>query len=172
MTSETIVIHVPLKSVQEFEVFRTEPFFSIDGSVMMLDLLPSTVLAHRDYTVYATGLISELNTCRAQHLSLHFLFSILFCFSPVTGGYYELVLTQSDALKVVEVCPYITWFLDPSSTRDYLIFTTPFFAQPHFASVVCPEGTTYKKVTGHLFIRITCFLRSTNLTTYPEQLHE
>ncbi len=46
-----------------------------------------------------------------------------------------------------------------------------FFTQPFFVTITCPEGSSYKEVTGHLAVRVACSLRSDNLTTFPEKLH-
>lgn len=37
-------------------------------------------------------------------------------------------------------------------------------------SVICPEGTTYQRVTGHYAIAEACYIRSTNITTYPSRI--
>ncbi len=45
LTSDTIVIHVPFRSKDDFDVFHTQPSpFFVNGSVMVMDLLASVVL--------------------------------------------------------------------------------------------------------------------------------
>ncbi len=61
LTSDAIVIHVPFKSQDEFEVYRLKPFpFSLNQSIMELDLPASVVMVRSDFSFYAIGTFSDL----------------------------------------------------------------------------------------------------------------
>ncbi len=73
MTSDAIVIHIPFKSQDEFEVYRLEPFpFSLNQSVMELDLPASVVMVRSDFSLYATGTFSDLKTCKTGIIICNF----------------------------------------------------------------------------------------------------
>ncbi len=57
LTSDAIVILVPFKSKEDFYVFRIQPFpFSVNGSVMIMDLPGSVVLIRKDFSLcYESG---------------------------------------------------------------------------------------------------------------------
>lgn len=172
LTSEAIVIHVPFRSKDVFEVYQLEPFpFSVNNSVMVLDLPATVVLIRNDLSLYATGQPSDLGSCKTEYHNLYFCSASLFAFLPLTGGICEVVLTQSDASKALETCPYR--HVAPKSLfhRRFSGFHYFFFTLPVFVTVVCPEGSTYREVAGHLAVRVACSLRSVNLTTFPETLH-
>ncbi len=60
LTSDSIAIHVPSQSGEAFEVFKLESFpFSANGSILTLDLPSSVVLVHRNFSIYATGRLSD-----------------------------------------------------------------------------------------------------------------
>ncbi len=81
------------------------PFFA-NGSIMTLDLPSSVVLAHRDFSVYATGRLWDSKGCSTESFSLYFCSASLFSFLPLTGGACEVIFTQSDAMKALSTCPY------------------------------------------------------------------
>ncbi len=98
LTSEAIVIHVPLASQEVFEVHQLEPFsFAVYGTIMSLNLPPFIVLISKDFTVYSAGHITDLQRCTTEYLHLYYCPASLFAFLPVTGGVCEVVLTQTDA---------------------------------------------------------------------------
>ncbi len=132
MTSDAIVIHVPFRTPDEFEAYRLEPFpFSVNGSTLELDLPSSVVLVYIDFSVYAAGLFSDLQSCKTGYLHLYFCSASLFAFLPVTVAICEVVLTQVDASKALEICPYRHVVTKPLFHRrfsgyQYFLFTQPY----------------------------------------------
>ncbi len=56
LTSDAIVIHVPCKFKDDFDVFHIQPFpFPVNGSLMTMDLPASVVLIHIDFSLFATS---------------------------------------------------------------------------------------------------------------------
>ncbi len=54
LTSEAIVIHVPFEYQEVFEVHQLEPFpFTVNGTIMSLNLPFSIVLISENFTVYS-----------------------------------------------------------------------------------------------------------------------
>ena len=47
-----------------------------------------------------------------------------------------------------------------------------FFMDVQYLAVVCPNGTSYKRVSGHYAVIDACFVRSANLTTFPTRFHD
>ncbi len=87
LTSDSVVIHVPFKSGDAFEVYQLESFpFSAKGYIMTLDLPSSMVLIHSDFSFYATGRLPDLQTCHTLHISLYFCSASLSEFLPPTTG--------------------------------------------------------------------------------------
>lgn len=174
LTSESIVIHVPFRSEHIFEVHRVEPFpFQVNGTVMTLDQPSSVVLINKDLTMYATGKLSDLDRCQTEYLHLYFCPASLFAFLPVTsGGICEVVLTQEDASKSLTLCPYKHLVPKPFFHTSFYGHHYFFFTQAYYVSVVCPDGSEYKEVSGHFAILNACSLRSDKLNTFPEKLHE
>ncbi len=172
-TSDSVIIHVPFKSGDIFEVYQMEPLASsVNSSLMTLDSSSSVVLMHHELSLYATTRPSDFHSCRTEHLHVYFCSASLFLFLPVTGNTCEVLLTRSDASLALSTCPYRylvprPFFHTGFSDLHYFYFTTS-----RFVSVVCPAGTKLHKVSGHLAIRIACFLHSSNLTTNPERLYE
>jgi len=173
LTSEAIVIHVPFQSPDVFEVHQIEPFpFSVNGTIMTLDLPPSVVLVSKDFSLYATGHLSDLQKCKSEYLHLYHCPASLFAFLPITGGICQVVLTQKIASKALSLCPYAHLTPQPLFHRTFFSHHYFFFTQPFFVSVVCSEGTVYKEVSGHFAVLAACYLRSANLTTFPSKLHQ
>ena len=172
ITTEDIVIHVPFQSNELFEVYEVEPFpFSINNSIMTLNLPPSVVLVSSDFTLFATGSLSDLQRCRTESLHHYHCPASLFAFLPITGGICEVVLTQQNATKALELCPYTE--LAPKSLYHRTFFSHHYFlfTDPLYISIICPEGTEYQEASGHLAVSFACKIRSANLTTFPSKFH-
>ncbi len=174
ITTNDIVIHVPFQSNDVFEAHEIEPFpFAVNGSLMTLDLPPSIVLISADFAMYATGSVTDLQKCRTEYLSYFHCPAYLFAFLPITGGVCEVVLTQKVHKHALELCPYTTlvnnnkMFHKTFFSHHYFFFTKPFYI-----SIVCPEGTVYKEVSGHLAVYFACYVHSANLSTFPSKLHQ
>ncbi len=173
LTSDTIVIYVPFRSSDKFEAYRLELFpFTVNGSTLELDLPSPVVLVHQDFSLYAAGPFSDLQSCKTGYQHLYFCSASLFAFLTVIGVISEVMLIQVDTSKSLEICPYRRVVTKPLFHRtcsgdQYFLFT-----QPYSVSIVCPNSLTYQEVSGHLAVRIACLLRSANLTTFPEKLHQ
>ncbi len=122
--------------------------------------------------MYATGSLSDFHRCLTDHLNMYFCSTSLFLCLPVTGNDCEIHLTQSNASMARSTCPYRYLVPRPFFHMRFSGFHYFCFTNSHFVFVVCPKGTKLQKVSGHLHIRIACFLHSSNLTTCPERLHE
>ena len=173
VTNDAIVIHVPFQSRDEFEVHQLEPFpFEVNGTLMSLNLPPSIVLISLDYSLYATGTVGDLQHCQSEYLHYYHCPASQFAFLPITGGVCEVVLTQKNASKALSLCPYME--LTPKFIFHKTFFSHHyfFFTRPFYVSIVCPEGTTYREVTGHFAVYLACHVRSANLTTFPSKLHQ
>jgi len=173
LTTDAIIIHVPFQSQDVFEVHQIEPFpFSVNGTIMTLDLPPSIVLISKDFALYAVGQLTDLQRCKTEYLHLYHCPASLFAFLPITGGVCEVVLTQKDASKALSLCPYTQLAPKPVFHRTFFNHHYFFFTQAFYVSIVCPEGPVYKEVSGHFAVLIACYLRSANLTTFPSKLHQ
>ena len=172
LTSDAVVIHVPFQSRDTFEVHQIEPFpFDLNGTIMMLDLPPSVVLIAKDFSLYAVSHMSALQKCRTEYHHLYHCPAYLFAFLPITGGICEVVLTQTDASKALSLCPYTQLAPKPLFHKNFFGFHYFYFTETVFVSVVCPNHTEYREVTGHLAVLIACYLRSAQLSTFPSKLH-
>ncbi len=88
LTSEAIVIHVPFQSKDVFDAYQLELFpFSVNDSVMVLDLHATVVLIRNDLPLYATGQMSDRVTCKTEYHNLYFCSASLFAFLPF-GRWY------------------------------------------------------------------------------------
>ncbi len=86
LISDFIVTHVSFKSGDAFEVYQLKLLpFSVNGSIMTLDLPSSTVLVHQDFSLYATSHLSDLHSVIRSILTC--IFALLhfscFCLSQV-----------------------------------------------------------------------------------------
>lgn len=172
LTSDAIVIHVPFQSRNTFEAHQIEPFpFETDDAILKLDLAPSVVLVAKDFSLYAVGDLSDLQKCRTEYRQLYHCPAYLFAFLPVTGEVCEVVLTQADASKALSLCPYTQLVPKPLFHQNFFGFNYFYFTKPVFVSIVCPNHTEYREVKGHLAVLIACYLRSTQLSTFPSKLH-
>ena len=115
--------------------------------------------------------MSDLLKCRTEYRHLYHCPAYLFAFLPVTGGICEVVLTQTDASKALSLCPYTQLAPKPLFHKNFFGFHYFYFTQHVFVSVVCPNYTEYMEVTGHFAILIACYLRSSQLSTFPSKLH-
>ncbi len=138
---------------------------------MIMDLPASVVLIRKDFSLFATSQFSDLGTCKTEHHDLYLCSASLFAFLPLTGGACEVVLTQTDAYKALELCPIRHIAPRPLFHRRFSGFHYFFFTQPFFETIACPEDSSYKAVTGHMAVRVACSLRSDNLTTFLGKLH-
>ena len=144
----------------------------VNESVFELDLTPTVVLVTRDFSLYATGPLSDLTSCHTGYQSLFFCSASLFAFLPVSGSHCEVALTRTNAEDALEVCPYRHVAPKPMFHRLFSGFHYFFFMESSFVSVVCPNGSTYREVSGHLAVRAACSLQSAQLKTFPETLHQ
>ena len=173
ITTDDIVIHVPFQSKDILDVFQLEPFpFSANDTLMVLDLPPSLVLISKDFTFYATASVTDLERCKTTYLHYYHCPAALFAFLPVTGGVCEVVLTQENNTKALELCPYTTSIQKPMFHKTFFSHHYFFFTYPFYISIICPEGTTYREVSGHLAVYFACYVHSANLTTFPSKLHQ
>lgn len=174
LTTTSIIIYIPFQSGHQFEAFRVEPFpFQIEGVAMTLDLESLIVLVNKDYTLYATIDISTLDKCKTEFSYQYLCQSSLFAFFPVSGaGVCEVILTQNDTQLALSLCPYRRLVPAPLYHRSFFGYHYFYFTEPYFVSVVCPEGSSYQNVSGHLAVPAACHLRSDKLSTFPEKLHQ
>ena len=173
LTHDSLVIHVPFRSADDFLVFRIEPFpFLVNDTIFELDLTTTVVLINRDVSLYATGPLSDLTSCHTGYQGLFFCSASLFAFLPVSGSHCEVALTRTNAEDALEVCPYRHVAPKPMFHRLFSGFHYFFFMESSFVSVVCPNGSTYREVSGHLAVRAACSLQSAQLKTFPETLHQ
>ena len=174
LTSEAIVIHVPFKSQDIFELYRLEPFpFAVNNVVMILDAESSLVLVKDDFSVYATNKFSTLSECRSEYRNLYFCPASLFAFLPVKGGgSCEVVLTKKDASAALSLCPYkqlVPKVMFHNSFQGHHYF---YFTEPLYVSVACPNGSAYQEVSGHFAVLTVCSLKSESFHVFPEKFHE
>ncbi len=140
---------------------------------MTLDHPSSVILINNDLTMYAIGKLSDLDKCQTEYLHLYFCPASLFAFQPVTSeGICEVVLTQEDASKALTLCPYRRLVPKPFFHTNFFGHHYFFFTQTYYVSVVCPDGSEYKEVSGHFAVLNACALRSDKLNTFPGKLHE
>ncbi len=83
----------------------------------------------------------------------------------------KVALTQNDGSKALNVCPYRHVVSKPLFHKRFSGYQYFLFTQSYFVSVVCSNSSTYQEVSGHFAVRVACFFRSANLTTFPEKLH-
>ena len=173
VTSESLVIHVPFQSQDIFEIHQIEPFpFEVNNTLLSLDLSPSMVLISKDFTVYAEGSVTDLEHCKQEYYHNYHCPASLFAFLPITGGICEVEITLMNATKALSLCPYKTLVTKPLFHKAFFNYHYFYFTKPFYVSIVCPEGTTYKQVSGHLAVFFACHVRSANLTTYPSKIHQ
>ncbi len=87
LTSDAIVIHVPFKFKDDFDVFHIQPFpFSVSSSVMIMDLPASVVSIRKDFSLFATSQFSVLGACKTEHHDLYLCSASLFAFLPLMCG--------------------------------------------------------------------------------------
>ena len=173
LTSEDVVIHVPFQSTDVFEAFRIEPFpFTANGSTLILNKPPSIVLVSPGFTLYATGSMSDLTQCKSAYLSYYHCPASQFAFQTITGGICEVVLTQNQTEKALDLCPYTTIEPTPLTHKTFFSHHYFFFMTSFYVSIICPERTEYTEVTGHLAVYFACYVHSANLSTFPSKLHQ
>ena len=173
VTTDSIVIHIPFKSGDVLDVHQVEPFpFLANDTLMVLDLPPSIVVISTDFTLYATASVAELQRCKTSTIEHFYCPASLFAFLTITGGVCEVVLTQADATKALELCPYTSLSQESLFHKTFFHHHYFLFSSPMYISIICPDGTQYKEVSGHLAIYFSCNVRSSNLTTFPSNLHK
>ncbi|XP_045118307.1 uncharacterized protein LOC123508592 [Portunus trituberculatus] len=172
LTLEAVVIYVPFKSMDTFHAYEIIPFpFSINTSVLILDLPPTLVLIAKDFSVYTTTSRDSLSSCMSSYLHRYHCDATLFIFRPIVGNMCEVILTRVHAEDALLTCPY-------RHIVPQAIFQHPFHGYHYFfptpipLAVVCPNGTMYERVVGHHAVHNFCHVTSTNLTTYPKRLYE
>ena len=139
---------------------------------MTIDLIPSIVLISKDFSLYAVGHLSDLQTCKTQYLHLYHCEASSFAFLSLQGGVCEVVLTQGTASKALSLCPYRRLTPSPFFHESFFGYHYFFFTQMYYVSVVCPDGKEFKELSGHFAVPNACYVRSANLTTFPSKLYE
>ncbi|XP_050707018.1 uncharacterized protein LOC126992355 isoform X2 [Eriocheir sinensis] len=135
-----------------------------------LDTSPSLVLIAKDFALYSTGSYSLLQYCKETVFGRFYCSASLFAFLPVRGGVCEIALTRVNASDALSLCPYKQLTPTPVFHKNFQGLHYFYFPQSFYVSVICPEGTTYQRVTGHYAIAEACYIRSTNITTYPSRI--
>ncbi|XP_050693832.1 uncharacterized protein LOC126984255 isoform X1 [Eriocheir sinensis] len=171
LTPDAIIIHVPFQTADVFEAHEIVPFhFSAKDSVLALDTSPSLVLIAKDFALYSTDSYSLLQYCKETVFGRFYCSASLFAFLPVRGGVCEIALTRVNASDALSLCPYKQLTPTPVFHQNFQGLHYFYFPQSFYVSVICPEGTTYQRVTGHYAIAEACYIRSTNITTYPSRI--
>ncbi|XP_050708796.1 uncharacterized protein LOC126993672 [Eriocheir sinensis] len=171
LTPDAIIIHVPFQTADVFEAHEIVPFpFSAKDSVLTPDTTPSLVLIAKDFTLYSTGSYSLLKYCKETVFKRFYCSASLFAFLPVRGGVCEIALTRVNASDALSLCPYKQLPPTPVFHKNFHGLHYFYFPQSFYVSVICPEGTTYQQVIGHYAIAEACYIRSTNITTYPSRI--
>ncbi|XP_045105173.1 uncharacterized protein LOC123500547 [Portunus trituberculatus] len=84
LTLEAVVIYVPFKSMDTFHAYEIIPFpFSINTSVLILDLPPTLVLIAKDFSVYTTTSRDSLSSCMSSYLHRYHCDATLLFFAPL-----------------------------------------------------------------------------------------
>ena len=154
------------------ETWRLKPVSLVARSRGLVVMTPSIVVISADYSLYATASLAELQQCKTASVQDYFCPALLFVFLPVTGGICKVVLTQVGARKALELCPYTTLLTKPLFHKTFLHHHYFFFTKPIYISIICPNGTSYREVSGHLAIHLVCHVQSSDLTTFPSHLHK
>ena len=103
---DVIVIHIPLKSEEIFLTFEVVAFpFSVNNSVLTLDLLSSLVLVAKDFSVYATARREDLTNCISSYSNLHHCSVSQFAYFPIADHVCEVALTHATTTKALAQCP-------------------------------------------------------------------
>ncbi len=166
LTNDAIVVHVPFRSTKVFNAFEIVPFpFSVEDSVLTLDMLPSLVLIASDYTFYSTSSYSYLNHFKSSFPHKYHCSASLFAFLPISGGVCGISLTCQNASDALSICPYKHLTLRPVFHKNFHGLHYFYFSKPFYIAVSCPE------VTGHYAIADACHVRSANITTYSSRIH-
>ncbi len=106
LTTDAIVVHVPFRSTEAFNAFEIVPFpFTVEDSVLTLDMSSSLVLIASDYTFYSTTSYSDLNHCKSSFPHKYHCSASLFAFLPISGV-CEISLTRQNASDALSICPY------------------------------------------------------------------
>lgn len=172
LTTDAIIINIPFKSLDHFDAYEVTTFpFSVNNSVMILDMNPSLVLIAKDFALYAVGDLAALMHCKSSYLHLYHCSSNQFAFLPVVKGICEVALTRSEASAALSLCPYKHVVSQPIFHRNFHGFHYFYFTENFYVSVTCPEGNTYEEVIGHYAVQDACHVRSSKLTTYPSRFH-
>ncbi len=172
LTTDAIVVHVPFRSTRVFDAFEIFPFpFSVDDSVLTLDMSSSLVLIANDYTFYSTSSYYDLNHCKSSFPHKYHCSASLFAFLPISGGGSEISLTRQNASDALSICPYEHLTPMPVFHKNFHGLHYFHFSKPFYIAVGCPEGTTFQHVTGHYAITDACHVRSANITTYPSRIY-
>ena len=174
LSKDSIIIHIPFKSDNVFDVHRIEPFpFAVNSSIMTLNLPSSVVLVKQDHSFYATGVYEDLTECKTERLGAYFCPASLFTFLPVQAeGICEVILTQWNASRSLSLCPYTHLVPRPFFHKSFMGHHYFLFTEPMDVSVTCLGGTMHKRVSGHFAILKLCSLHSPSITTHSEKLHE
>lgn len=139
-----------------FDAYRLVTFpFLANGSTLTLDLPVSVVLASTDLSQYAKAGQSDIDSCclESKHLSI-----MLHLCSP-----YCLCLRSCHSVP--------TNYLSQVQCFIYAFpVTTSSCSHSRLLCRVCPEGTTYRTLSGHLALHVACYLHSSVFKPYPQKL--
>ena len=173
LTLDAIVIHVPFKSMDTFEAYQLEPFpFAVNNSIMTLDFPSTLVLVADDLSFYASGRLEDLNECVASFMHVYHCAASLFAFLPIAGGICEVSLIHAEMSDALLWCPYKHLVPKPIFHLAFHGYHYFFFTNVQYLSVICPNGTSYQRVSGHYAVIDSCYVRSANLTTFPTRFHD
>lgn len=173
LTVDAVVIYIPFQSSARFLAYEITPFpFSVNRSVLLLDLPATMVLIAEDFSVFTTASKKSLDHCVAPSLRHYHCDATMFAFRPIVGNVCEVVLTRATTVDALLACPYkhiVPESIFHCSFHGYHYF---FFPVTVPLAVVCPNGTTYVQVVGHYAIHYFCHITAPNITTYPKRLYQ
>ena len=172
LTHISIIITIPMKSQDQFSLWRLLPFpFMVNDTLLQVDLDHDLLLVSSDSSHVARSSLDVLSQCKSSFYNFYICAAFHFVFLPASEAPCDLSLIQSKPKEAIKHCHFT--HSNPSSVYHVHLLANQYFYFPRSTEIAlsCKTRPSYVQVHGYYSVSDHCEVRANKLITFPNRQH-
>ena len=107
LTHTSIIVHIPMKSLSHFNIWKLIPFpFLVNNSLLVIENRKEVILLSDDKKYIGIGDSDILENCKSSYLKLYVCPAYTFVFIPAEEASCELALVNDNVNLAIKACKF------------------------------------------------------------------